>query len=56
MRIAAEFLSTITFFVFLAIEIAILLLIAMARILKTLGVFTKKAPKGGFLGFLQGFS
>lgn len=51
-----EFSVWALFAIFIAIQAGMLLLIALARILKAIGLIQEGSQKGGILGFLEGFS
>jgi hypothetical protein len=51
-----EFLVWALFAIFIAIQAGMLCMIALARILKSVGLIQDGSQRRGFLGFLEGFS
>jgi hypothetical protein len=55
MQIAWEFLSSAVFFLFIAVQVAYLCVIVLARLLKATGAIKDTTDQRGIRGFLQGF-
>ena len=51
-----EYVVWALFALFIAVQLGALLMIGLARVLKSFGVFRENPGKGGFMGFLEGFS
>jgi len=56
MQTALEFVIWSLFAMFIAVQAGVLIMIALARLLKALGILRGGTQRGGFLGFLEGFS
>lgn len=56
MQTALEFIIWSLFAMFVAIQAGVLIMIALARLLKAFGILGGGTQRGGFLGFLEGFS
>jgi len=56
MQTAFEFVVWSLFAMFIAVQAGMLIMIALARLLKAAGILRERTEKRGFLGFLDGFS
>ena len=51
-----EYVVWVLFAIFIAVQLGTLLMIGLARVLKSLGAFRETSRKRGLMGFLEGFS
>lgn len=55
MQATFEFLSSAVFFLFVLVQLGLVIMIVLARVLRATGALKEGKNQAGIMGFLQGF-